>query len=365
MISLLAPLTCIVKRSCVAMIVIWLGMAAQIGVVAAPPNRSERDQSRFQDRYLFLGTFRASTLRSELQNAAAAGYRVVAGVGQRRLVLEKVASPPDTYQYRFIEPNESFWSSLRQAGAEGFRLVPLVRAWRGDKEEAYEQVFLMERPPGPIQRWTYSEKRLCEESHIVRLTMGPLYFYGHLRNNLLIVETPADTNTPTVSEKIAERILEADKVAKLEASLNDAAAAGDRVIAASDGELGIVIERTSHTDEPCKYRIVAAKRVSTMQRNLNKAGSQGFRLLPAGIGTHMQKAFGFLEGLMSETFGVMQVCPGSSERYEYRLVTNQQELNDASSQHYQAVGMKDFEMHNGAVFLERAMGAPSSGPGRP
>ena len=100
--------------------------------------------SRLNQRYLLINTFRENTLKKELSEAAAAGFRVTAWAGMRHLVLEKVATPPETYQYRFAANG----TETAQAGALGFRLHTLVRARVGDDEEQYDQVFL--KPGGSL-----------------------------------------------------------------------------------------------------------------------------------------------------------------------------------------------------------------------
>jgi hypothetical protein len=107
-------------------------------------------------RYLFLNTIRESTMKRGLDEAAAVGYRVLAGAGSRDLVLEKVSRPPDTYQYLLAHNREE----VKAAGVKGFRLRPLVRARRGDKQE---------QCPGSIEPWMYSTVRLSDDPRVVRL----------------------------------------------------------------------------------------------------------------------------------------------------------------------------------------------------
>jgi hypothetical protein len=321
------------------------------------------------DRYLLLGRhfmIIQRTGRGELDEAATAGYRVLAAVARRFTLLEKVARPPDTYKYMFVEDIEE----MKRAGAEGFRLVPLVRAWRGDRQADYEQAFLMEKPPGPNSIWSYSTVRLTPESCIVRLTLGEAYFYGHHRDTVAIYETPgrvmpvlrqldpelqpppSGESTSVTNKREQYRFLRADTFAELDGPLRLAAGVGYRVVAASDGSIELLAEKRLEEGKGCEYLIVAARKASTMQRKLNDAGRQGFRLIPAAIGTYMKPYF---IDMGTETYAVMEKCTSGDPRFEYRLATGQSQLNKASLKGYEAVGMKEFEFHDGVIFLERPL----------
>ena len=300
-------------------------------------------------RFLLLSAFRESTLVGKLEKASTAGYRVIAGVGRRHLVVEKTPVSEGVYQYRFAGSREE----VKQAGLEGLRLLPLVKAWRGDKEEEYEQVFLMERPPGSGQRWEYTDAPKSAQSRVVRMTLGRLYFYGHLRNSVVIMETPIGGVAEAEPKPDNFRALSAESISNMEDRLREAAQAGWRVIAASDGALELLIQKGDPAGRPADYIILATKRAGSMQKLLNESGSRGFRLLPAAIGTFRKEVFS-MEGLVSETFVVMEKAPGAAT-FGYWLVTSQQELNKADSLGYQVVAMKDFYTHNGVVFLERTL----------
>ena len=306
-------------------------------------------------RFLLLRTFRESTLRNEVEKAATAGYRVVAGVGCRRLVLERMSHPQGIYQYRFAKSREE----VNQAGSDGFRMLPLVRAWRGSKQEEYDQIFLMERSPGSDQRWEYTETPRSSQSRVVRMTLGRLHFYGHLRDAVVIIETPAGAGLEREHPPYPFKTLSADTIAEMADKLRMAAQAGWRVIAASDGSLEILLDKSGAGGEPCKYRILSTKRAGTMQREMNEAAAKGFRLLPAATGAYMKGVFNTIDGVLTETFVVMEKAPGAAAAFAYRLVTSQAELNRAESLGYQVVAMKDFCIHEGVVFLERPLG-----PGR-
>jgi hypothetical protein len=300
-------------------------------------------------RYLLLGTFRESTMRRELAEAAGAGYRVLAGVGGLRLLLEKSPSPGGACDYRFAESRED----LANLARNGYRLRPLVRARRGDKEEQYYRAVLLEKCPGASELWTYTESRVSDDSRVVQYTMGDSYFYGHIRDCFALIETSAESQRPAERDRIVTRTLHADNAVKLEEPVRDATAAGYRVIAGCDGALELLLEKADPPGRPYPAMMLAAKRVSTMQRKLNDAALLGYRLLPAAIGVYMKPAFGVFEGLQTETYAVVEKDPASSTRYQYLLVTGQAALNAAADDGYEAVAMEDLEFRDGVVFLEK------------
>jgi hypothetical protein len=116
-------------------------------------------------RYLLLATTRTSTMQKELDQASAAGYRVQASAGGAEMVvlLEKAAGADQKYQYLLLATTRTstMQKELNDAAAEGFRLMPRnIVAKRGalsseNDPAAYEIVLLMEKPPGPPQKYRY------------------------------------------------------------------------------------------------------------------------------------------------------------------------------------------------------------------
>jgi hypothetical protein len=303
-------------------------------------------------RYLLLDTMRESTLRRELERASAAGYRVVAGVASTSLVLEKVATPPETYRYQFAHNEEE----ANAAGQNGFRLRPLVRGRRGDKQEQYWQVFLMEQAPGIKKRWLYSLKRSQAGSCVVRYTMGEAYFYGHERNCLTIFESPDPPSGEAFnSDLVTVRFMTADTAAKLVEPVREATAAGYRIIAGCDGEMALVLEKVRGSRETYPSMLVAAKLAASLEEKLNQGARDGYRLVPAAIGVYRKYLFGVFEGLQTETYAVMERAPADRNRYEYRLVTGQAGLNAAAADGFTVVAMEDLTLRGSVVFLEKPL----------
>ena len=112
-------------------------------------------------RYLLLATSRTSTMQEELDEAAALGFRIVSGspgsLSEIAIFLERVATPPDTYQYKLLATSRTstMQRELEEAASQGFRLlprtmVPKTGGWGGD-----EIVVVLERAPGQTQLYEY------------------------------------------------------------------------------------------------------------------------------------------------------------------------------------------------------------------
>ena len=112
-------------------------------------------------RFLLLATTKTSTMQKELAQAAAAGYRVLAGTrtsGQEAaLILEKSAVPPNVYQYFLLatERTSTLEKELNEQAAQGFRLLPSTLT---DKDRPFggtEILAVMEKAPGSASRYKY------------------------------------------------------------------------------------------------------------------------------------------------------------------------------------------------------------------
>ena len=106
-------------------------------------------------RYLLLATERTGTMEDELAEAAALGFRIVTGSptsgAEMALLLERVATPPDTYEYQLLATTRTstMQEELAEAAAQGFRLLPRTMiAKRGRWTGGQEIVVVLERSPG-------------------------------------------------------------------------------------------------------------------------------------------------------------------------------------------------------------------------
>ena len=134
------------------------------GTTVAQKLSVEADQ-----RYLLLAAERTATVQQEIDQAAALGFRILAGSptsgSEMVLFLERVAQPPDTYTYRIVATTSTgtFQKELAAAAQEGFRLLPSTivaktssagRFLNGGRL-ATEVVGVLERAPKSNTRYEY------------------------------------------------------------------------------------------------------------------------------------------------------------------------------------------------------------------
>ncbi|MGH9861865.1 MAG: hypothetical protein ACRD35_00410 [Candidatus Acidiferrales bacterium] len=112
-------------------------------------------------RFLLLATKKTSTMQKELSQAAAAGYRVLTGSPtsgtEMAIILEKVATPPNTYEYVLIATTRTstMEKELNESAEKGFRLLPDTMISKPQMLGGIEIVVLMEKAPGPPKHYQY------------------------------------------------------------------------------------------------------------------------------------------------------------------------------------------------------------------
>ena len=113
----------------------------------AKPEKSKLDLTQ---PYLLLATGRTSIMQKELSEASAAGYRVLGGCrtggGEFTMLLEKVAQPPEVYQYLLLATTRTstMQKELDDAAAQGFHLLRHAMMGSGS-----ETMMVLEKAPGP------------------------------------------------------------------------------------------------------------------------------------------------------------------------------------------------------------------------
>jgi hypothetical protein len=113
------------------------------------------------DRYLLLATTRTSTMQDELDEAAAAGFRILTGSptsgNEMAIFLERVAVPPATYEYRLLATTRTstMEEELNEAATAGFRLIPSTMISKSRAFGPDEIVVVMEREPDSGRRFEY------------------------------------------------------------------------------------------------------------------------------------------------------------------------------------------------------------------
>jgi hypothetical protein len=103
-------------------------------------------------RYLLLASTKTNTIETELNQAAALGFRVVlaapSGVGVLFL-MERLAAPPDVYRYRLHATTTArdLEAALNRAAADGYRLLPGTMLPKQKLIGPPEIVYVVERAP--------------------------------------------------------------------------------------------------------------------------------------------------------------------------------------------------------------------------
>lgn len=325
-------------------------------------------------RYLVLHTSRDSTMRNELNQAANAGYRVLFGeaaTGETSLLLEKLATSPDTYQYLLLSTTKKFLTEteLNEAAGRGFRVL--------SQTVFHAQEMLLEKAPGPSPRYHYRVLQAAETSAFVEglaqairdgyevVGLAPT---GERKQPIVVIlEKSAETlaeHAPSGGEsdpnllrvvfgqgtyfeplrfeesggpRYLLLLLTEVGDAIIQLRLAEVAVAGYRVRvgSASSVSMYLLLEKVAPSPDTYHYWLLATNLTSTMEKELNQVATQGFRLLPR-----------LLARLAAvEMALVMEKSPDSRARYHYRLLatkqtsTLQKEVTQATQEGYQVVAM--------------------------
>ena len=132
-----------------------------LALAAVPLIGAAVPQQDLTGRFLLLATSRTGTMQRELDEAAAAGYRILTGSPtsgfEMALVLEKVATPPLTYKYLLLATTltGTMQRELDEAASEGFRLLPATMISKTGFFGDQEIVMIMEKSPNSSRRYQY------------------------------------------------------------------------------------------------------------------------------------------------------------------------------------------------------------------
>ena len=144
----------------VSRIALLLVVVLVFGVYAA----AQKSKFNAEQRYMLLATKKTATMQKELDEAAAAGYRVIVGSptsgSEMAVLLERVATPPDTYKYKLLATTHTgtMEKELNEAAAQGYRLLPRTMISKVDITPfsgGQEIVVLMEKAPNSKKFYHY------------------------------------------------------------------------------------------------------------------------------------------------------------------------------------------------------------------
>jgi hypothetical protein len=134
---------------------ITAGLLLPAALVADAPGQD------LTERFLLLATTKTGTMEDELAEAAAAGYRILAGSptsgDEMVLILEKVATPPDVYEYQLLATTRTgtMQDEIEDAAGRGFRILPSTMISKAQMFGGDEIVLVMEKAPNSAVTYEY------------------------------------------------------------------------------------------------------------------------------------------------------------------------------------------------------------------
>jgi hypothetical protein len=310
------------------------------------------------ERYRLLGTRRISTMRKELEEAVAAGYRVQAGTlrsTEITILLKKAAEPSDSLEYVLLDERRirDLRKRLNELGAEGFRLLPTT-VMQADLWSGEPILAVMEKSHTGTYEYIVQEDNLVSSSEEINEVANRGY-------NVVGAVNREDMMTPffAIFEKAgvsrAQDSVKEDEVStqprsktaegqksgldqrylttwdsgtgSVRKKIDKAAAKGYRVVLASRvyydyGEdhrkMAVILEKVAAPPDTYKYMLLADSGISTLEKELNEAASAGFRLVPCTV---ISKDHSWMGDAGTEIVAVMENPPAPAGRYEYLLLS--------------------------------------------
>lgn len=343
---------------------IWIG--AFLFLVHALP--AKEPQLDLTQRYLLLSTSRASTMDKELKVAAAAGYRALFssnGLNQGGLLLEKTEGPGEKHDYLLMNPRGSLVSTvvrnlqkdLNEAASQGYRVVPRTLLWNG-RSPVTERLGNPGSLP-PTEYLVFYERASSNLEEVMCKASEEGYRFVDIMTNTVIMErTAGPTSEPAASAKGAPnagcryRVVGAQRVKTMQKELNEAAAAGCRVVAGSPGsgtrfslEMVVVMENLGPGRNGSQYEIFQAVRTGEFREDIQQAAARGFHAVSRTL---------FWDGLNNVL--VLEKGPDPGSHYEYLLLSTKKqstllmEILQGVEQGYRPIGLTV----NNVVLLERS-----------
>lgn len=342
-----------------------------------PCRKGQESPPDFTQPYLLLETFKGSTLESELNEAAAAGYCVQAfwyagqGTVRQHGLLRRMAGASDRVEYRILEPWDApaLEKQLKEAAADGFRLLPrsLTVSTTETQNGRGRIRLLMEKVPdstnspasyeyfvgvavaeyespgdtmqkGPLAR---EMQRAVTEGYTLvgMLPRSNLVRRGILKKRVLQVEhiligektaqpsvaKPMQTTTASQSDRY--RLIAGPPSASLQAELHEAAAAGFRLVITpptASAEMVFIFERVEGSADVAEYLVVGGAHTSLLEYQVNRAAAGSFRIYSPFVFTlrPLEWMLGMIEHVQPDFAALMEKAPGSHNRYEYALFEN-------------------------------------------
>ncbi len=121
-----------------------------------------QNKSQTEDlQYKLLATVKTSTMQKEIDQSAAAGYRILVGAptsgSEMALFLSKDGTVADPYKYKLLATTRTstMQKELNEAAEGGYRLIPSTMIAKAQLFGGVEIVMIMERPPRVTKEYEY------------------------------------------------------------------------------------------------------------------------------------------------------------------------------------------------------------------
>jgi hypothetical protein len=124
-------------------------------------------------------------------------------------------------------------------------------------------------------------------------------------------------------------LLATERTSTMQQEINEAAAKGFRVLAASPKESSEVVVLLEQTADKYDYRLVATTRTATLQREISDAAEAGYRIVPRAV-----------TGKGDEVIVLMEKAAAGPANVQYQVLatertgTLQKEISEASTNGY-------------------------------
>jgi hypothetical protein len=129
-------------------------------------------------------------------------------------------------------------------------------------------------------------------------------------------------------------LLATERTGTMQQEINEAAARGYRIVAASPKESSEVVILLEQSQDKYDYRLVAATRTGTLQREISDAAASGYRIIPRAV-----------TGKGDEVIVLMEKGPEGPTATRYQVLatertgTLQKEISQASANGYSLIAL--------------------------
>ncbi len=311
--------------------------------------------------FRFISTTKTSTFEEELNDWARQGFRfarlakALDDLSVGGLLAREEECEGGKYEYKVLATNRlsTMRKELEEAAAEGFEFRGITTEQKPPPFAYPETIVVMERPVGETKRRfdyklvsTKSEKT-AQKKLDAAVSEGylPVEMALGVDLNAMEVLSPyppdhhvtivlaRDANNPGAEMGAREyRFLRTTRVSTMEKEMNQLAKEGFQFHLTSIGSITIMTRPFKEKTQKYEYKLLATQRSSTMQKELTEWGLQGYQFLDISTGA------GGRVSVMER--GVGEV---SRRQYEYKFLataresTTQKELSEALAGGYKFI----------------------------